>query len=49
MVRNNILLTFSDYGGNSNIGIYKQKRSRELIPVEKIDFITKILSYQQFM
>jgi 23S rRNA (uracil1939-C5)-methyltransferase len=40
MVRNNILLTFSDYGGNSNIGIYRQKRSRELIPVEEIDFIT---------
>lgn len=40
MVRNNILLTFSDYGGNSNIGIYKQKRSREVIPVEEIDFIT---------
>ena len=40
MVRNNILLTFSDYGGNSDIGIYKQKRSREVIPVEEINFIT---------
>jgi len=37
--RNNILLTFSDYGGKSEIGIYKNKKSRELIPVELIDLI----------
>ena len=38
MYRNNILLTFSDYGNNSEIGIYKKKKSRELIPVEDIHF-----------
>lgn len=40
MLRNNILLTFSDYEGKTDIGIYKQKKSREVIPVENIDFIT---------
>ena len=40
MLRNNILLTFSDYGGKSDIGIYKKKKSREVIPVENINFIT---------
>lgn len=38
--RNNILLTFSDYDGTKDIGIYKKKGSREIIPVEKIDFIS---------
>jgi len=40
MLRNNILLTFSDYGGKSDVGIYKEKKSREVIPVENINFIT---------
>jgi 23S rRNA (uracil1939-C5)-methyltransferase len=45
--RNNILLTFSDYNNESDIGIYKNKNSRELIPVELIDLInveTKIIA-----
>ena len=47
MHRNNILLTFSDYGNNIDIGIYKRKKSREVIPVEDINLInlqTKIIA-----
>jgi 23S rRNA (uracil1939-C5)-methyltransferase len=40
MYRNNILLTFSDFNDKSEIGIYKMKKSREVIPVEAIDFIS---------
>jgi 23S rRNA (uracil1939-C5)-methyltransferase len=39
--RNNILLTFSDYGGKSELGIYKNKKSRELISVDYIDLINR--------
>ena len=45
--RNNIILTFSDYGGKSNIGIYESKNSRKVIPVEFIDIInneTKVIA-----
>ena len=38
-MRNNILLTFSDFNQLYEIGIYKEKNNRELIPVEDIDFI----------
>ena len=45
--RNNIILTFSDYDGKSDIGIYEGKNTRKLIPVEHIDIInieTKIIA-----
>lgn len=42
MFRNNILLTFSNYNNISEIGIYKEKKSRKLIRVEDIDLINNI-------
>ena len=36
MYRNNFIFTFSNFGNKSEIGIYKQKKSRELIPCEDI-------------
>ena len=47
MYRNNFILTFSNFGEKENIGIYKKKNSRELIPVEDILLIndkTKLIS-----
>lgn len=37
MYRNNFIFTFSNFGNKSEIGIYKQKKSRELIPCEEIN------------
>ena len=42
MYRNNILVTFSDYNNKNEIGIYKNKRSRELIKIEDVDIINPI-------
>jgi len=45
--RNNILLTFSDFDGKSDIGIYESKNSRKIIPVELLDIInneTKVIA-----
>ena len=39
MYRNNTLITFSDYDDVKDIGIYKRKRSRELIKVENINIM----------
>ena len=36
MFRNNFIFTFSNFNNKSEIGIYKQKKSRELIPCEDI-------------
>jgi len=36
MYRNNFIFTFSNFGNKSEIGIYKKKKSRELIPCEEI-------------
>ena len=53
MYRNNFIFTFSDYGNKSDVGIYKRKRSRELIPCEEIkianpksvEIVRKILNW----
>lgn len=37
MYRNNFIFTFSNFGDKSEIGIYKKKRSRELIPCDEIE------------
>ena len=37
MYRNNFIFTFSNFGNKSEIGIYKKKRSRELLPCENIE------------
>ena len=37
MYRNNFIFTFSNFGNKSEIGIYKKKKSRELIPCEDIN------------
>ena len=39
MYRNNILLTFSDFNGEKNLGIYKKKKTREVIKIDYINFI----------
>lgn len=39
-MRNNILLTFSDQNNLSDIGIYKHRKTREVINVNEIDFIS---------
>jgi len=39
MYRNNIIVTFSDYNDEKNVGIYKRKRCRELIKVEDINIM----------
>lgn len=39
-MRNNILLTFSDHNNSSNLGIYKQKKTRELININEINLIS---------
>ena len=36
MYRNNFIFTYSNFGNKSEIGIYKKKKSRELIPCEDI-------------
>ncbi len=36
MYRNNFIFTFSNFGNKSEIGIYKKRKSRELIPCENI-------------
>lgn len=36
MYRNNFIFTFSTFGSKSEVGIYKKKRCRELIPCEDI-------------
>lgn len=36
MFRNNFIFTFSNYENESDVGIYKRKRSREVIPCEEI-------------
>ena len=36
MYRNNFIFTFSNFGNKSDIGIYKKRKSRELIPCENI-------------
>ena len=45
MYRNNILLTFSNFNSKSEIGIYKKKKSRELLPVEDINLINNKIKY----
>jgi 23S rRNA (uracil1939-C5)-methyltransferase len=37
MYRNNFIFTFSTFNNKSEVGIYKKKRSRELIPCEYIE------------
>ena len=39
-MRNNILLTFSDQNNLSDIGIYKHRKTREVINVKEIDFVS---------
>ena len=39
MYRNNVILTFSDYNDYKNLGIYKKKKSREVIKIDDINFI----------
>ena len=36
MYRNNFIFTCSNFGNKSEIGIYKKKKSREVIPCEEI-------------
>ena len=36
MYRNNFIFTFSDFNNIPEVGIYKKKKSRELIPCEEI-------------
>lgn len=40
-MRNNILLTFSDFLGKTELGIYKEKKSREVLKINEINFISK--------
>ena len=39
-MRNNILLTFSDHNNLSDLGIYKHKKTRKVINVNEIEFIS---------
>ncbi len=42
MYRNNTIITFSDYKNKNEIGIYKNKRCRELIKIEDVDIMNPI-------
>lgn len=42
MYRNNTIITFSDYDNKADIGIYKNKRSREVISIEDVEIINPL-------